>query len=249
MFNWIIGLFQKPPVVVAPLPESPELIAFKKEQYRQAMAAFRDIVNKENEQRREIAEAADIKCPKCDNTEGVVDNIIRVKGEINGSGSGSIFGFSSHIHGSIDTNPVNTCPKCGNQWKKSVLYLTDQSVYTEMRIEHLHYAIDGLKGVDKTTFDPNDIREKCNSLEEKKAEALKNAEYWKTEAIAIWNPYCIEVIQEIAKLSRRYYEREEQVLERFNTKDMQKYLGLQTASEMMAEANGNGCCARNATIV
>lgn len=56
-------------------------------------------------------------CPKCKNEE-VVDKISRVQGS--GSVHGSLFLGTGSIYGEseIDTNEVNHCNKCGNQWKK-----------------------------------------------------------------------------------------------------------------------------------
>lgn len=52
-------------------------------------------------------------CPNCRST-NIVDKISRVQGNVSGSfvwGSGSLSGES-------DTNEVNHCNGCGNQWKK-----------------------------------------------------------------------------------------------------------------------------------
>lgn len=57
------------------------------------------------------------KCPNCRDS-SIVNKIARVEGSgyVSGSfalGFGSVYGSSS-----IDTNEVNHCNKCGNQWKK-----------------------------------------------------------------------------------------------------------------------------------
>lgn len=69
---------------------------------------------KEEEKRKKDKDSI---CPKCDGKE-IVDKISRVEGSgsVSGSfrwGGGSIYGSSS-----TDTNEVNHCNKCGNQWKK-----------------------------------------------------------------------------------------------------------------------------------
>lgn len=57
------------------------------------------------------------KCPNCRDS-SIVNKIARVEGSgyVSGSfalGFGSVYGSSS-----LDTNEVNHCNKCGNQWKK-----------------------------------------------------------------------------------------------------------------------------------
>lgn len=56
-------------------------------------------------------------CPNCNSTT-VVNKISRVQGSGNISGSFSLFGGGLYGSGSIDTNEVNHCNSCGNEWKK-----------------------------------------------------------------------------------------------------------------------------------
>ena len=62
----------------------------------------------------------DGQCPKCQaHIEHIVDKIRHVQGT--GKVDGSIKIFNGYILGNvtIDTNEVNHCNKCGNEWKKS----------------------------------------------------------------------------------------------------------------------------------
>jgi transcription elongation factor Elf1 len=52
-------------------------------------------------------------CPHCGKKD-IVNKITRVRGE--GSVSGNLFGFSGDSN--TDTNEVNHCNNCGNQWYK-----------------------------------------------------------------------------------------------------------------------------------
>lgn len=70
-----------------------------------------------NEEDRKRQNDMDTVCQKCKGKE-IVNKISRVEGSgyVDGSfmlGCGSIYGSST-----TDTNEVNHCNKCGNQWKK-----------------------------------------------------------------------------------------------------------------------------------
>jgi len=69
----------------------------------------------DNERKREVEKNSN--CPNCKGKK-IVNKISRVEGSgyVSGSfiyGSGSIYGSSK-----TDTNEVNHCNDCGNQWKK-----------------------------------------------------------------------------------------------------------------------------------
>lgn len=70
-----------------------------------------------NDKERDRKKEKDSKCPICGDTT-IVNKIARVEGS--GYVSGSMSWGGGYIHGSssTDTNEVNHCNKCGNQWKK-----------------------------------------------------------------------------------------------------------------------------------
>lgn len=104
----------------------------------------------------------DSKCPLCGNTK-IVNKISRVEGhgEVNGSfslGFGSVYGSMD-----IDTNDVNHCSSCGNQWKK---YKINYKSNSKM-LEHFLYCIDThIEG--KYSF----ADDTYNNLKEFKAETI-----------------------------------------------------------------------------
>lgn len=76
-----------------------------------------DFSLKYNNEDRITQKNRDSKCPNCRASE-IVNKITRVEGSgyVSGSfilGGGSVYGSST-----TDTNEVNHCNKCGNQWKK-----------------------------------------------------------------------------------------------------------------------------------
>lgn len=125
-------------------------------------------------------------CPKCKSTK-VVDKISQLKGEINGSSSGSgytsIFGGSYHssgsIRGSIDTLEINKCNECGNEWKKT------------------HYNHFGT-----TSFDTK-LRYLRHSVEFFVKDEDANESYLVKEAREFWSGVRIDIMKEI--VHRTYY--------------------------------------------
>jgi len=70
-------------------------------------------------------------CPKCGaESESIVNKIRQVKGEIDGD---FIFGFGS-VDGEIDTESVNHCNKCGNEWEKQEMSRSDAREATMSQI-------------------------------------------------------------------------------------------------------------------
>lgn len=102
----------------------------------------KEYANKHNRDQYKYKEEIDDICPKCKNKE-IVNKITRVEGDgyVSGSfrfGSGSIYGSSK-----IDTNEVNHCNKCGNQWKKyNVSYKWDEDIIVDW-LNDLNYVYEG----------------------------------------------------------------------------------------------------------
>ena len=75
------------------------------------MAEEKSTINYKNEYDREKKHNSI--CPNCGGTD-IVNKITRVEGNV----SGSFIWGNGGIYGHTDTNDVNNCNKCGNQWKK-----------------------------------------------------------------------------------------------------------------------------------
>ena len=104
----------------------------------------------------------DGKCPLCGNTK-VVNKISRVQGHGDVYGSFSL-GFGS-VSGSmdIDTNDVNHCSSCGNQWKKYKISYKSNSKMLAHYLDSIETHIEG-----KYTF----CEAVFNKLKEFKAETI-----------------------------------------------------------------------------
>ena len=143
----------------------------------------------EYEKRKEEAEKKNSKCPKCGST-NVINHIKRTKGEIHGSGtihgssssSYSLFYSSNHsylsgrskIDGELDTLPVNKCADCGNEWaiekakyEEPINIFSYSSTYSGQLFRRLEEYVE-------MQYNPNDVTEECNSLEEKREKYIKN---------------------------------------------------------------------------
>ena len=170
-----------------------EDIAKKKKAYQERKTKITAFLNDYHEKefqkrkeryqlREELAEKHNSECPKCKST-NVVNHIKRTKGEIHGnshsnsyiSSSNFFLGSSSYsssnrigkIDGQLDTYPVNKCNDCGHEWKieeaewpevydKFSAYSSNPRFFFNLIYDYL-----------KLEYDPEDITEECNSLEEK----------------------------------------------------------------------------------
>lgn len=120
----------------------------------------------ENQEQKDNKNARDGQCPKCkDKT--IVDKIRQVQGK--GNVGGNLFGVNGSL--SIDTDEVNHCNKCGNEWKKF-------KIKTIGRTDILTVALNYLGEIRK---DPE--RNKKMS--------------WKMETIQVFDGCCAEAIDSL----------------------------------------------------
>ena len=112
-------------------------------------------------------------CSHCNKKTDIVNKIARVEGS--GSVSGSFYFGSGSVYGSssTDTNEVNHCNKCGNQWKKHELKYKDQREFLGEWMDNIY-----------TSFEKNDYifpQKTIDLLKEFHAESIykifKNVEY------------------------------------------------------------------------
>ena len=131
------------------------------------------------QKRQKRAEETNGACPHC-GSKNVVHNIRRGKGELHGEGRYSnkgaytIFGGYSYgsgggkIDGSYDTLPVNKCQDCGNEWNIAAAeYPEDENAFNYHRSTKPKALLYAVINYYKVKFDPNDVKDECNSLEEK----------------------------------------------------------------------------------
>jgi hypothetical protein len=219
-----------PPV---PEVESPELIALKKAQYQAMLAKARKESYDRYERDKIEHEKSNSICPKCGH-DMVVDHIQRIQGKIDGHMGGSIFGFGGSIHGSMDTNEVNFCTKCTHQWKKGELtnwggYSVIESYVSWLRIAISHHI--NLKDI---TFDPTDITQTFNSLEEKCENAVKTYNELCERAYKFWGDTSIEVIHQFVLEDRLSYSNKDYYIDKyFPTSVLHDGLGYKYAKEML----------------
>jgi ribosomal protein S27AE len=144
-----------------------------------------DIAKEYVDEKNEMIDKENSICPKC-GSQNVINHIKRVKGEVHGGGSHSSYSYASHIlfggsyihnsygsskiDGELDTFPVNKCKDCGNEWalkeKKTVYeYKNDDfSRYDSIAPGYLFSRVEEYFGM---KYDPYDVTEKFNSLQEK----------------------------------------------------------------------------------
>lgn len=148
-----------------------------------------EISSKYNSERRERVEKENSVCPKC-GSKNVVQKVIRGKGEIHGKGSSSISGSigggllgiggslygsgNSKIDGEFDTYPVNRCKDCEHEWNvtefERIDATDDFSKYGSISPGYLYRRIEEYY---EMKYDPKDVKEECNSLEEKREKFCK----------------------------------------------------------------------------
>lgn len=213
-----------------------------REEYNSLMVKRKNIINIEIKALEELTcrEASDYndkqmsedssknnKCPKCSSTD-IVEKISRVNGSISGSGSGSfVFGcgsFDSRTSGSTDTAPVNSCRHCGNEWYKSATTRKWGCDILKERIKLIIWLLKDYDDLENIKYNPDDIDEIYNSLEEKQKalrDNFKNHKWYMDDFKKTWKGISIDTIEYLfkEKLYDNYY------LESFN-KYFKKYPNL-----------------------
>ena len=146
-------------------------------------------ISEYNQKRLEKIEKENSVCPKC-GSKNIINKIKRAKGEVHGdshtystsSYSSFLFGSSSYssshsnskIDGELDTFPVNKCKDCGNEWNVKTFekckVIDDFSQRDSYVPGFLRRRIDEYL---EMKYDPSDLTDPCNSLEEKKEAFIK----------------------------------------------------------------------------
>jgi DNA-directed RNA polymerase subunit M/transcription elongation factor TFIIS len=126
---------------------SPEQIALLTADEELVMERCGNINKTYHERENRLQENHDSKCPNCHTTkENIVNKIREVhgEGEVDGDFSSNLFFGSGSVHGSmkIDTDEVNHCNKCGNEWKK---YNKDHQWISDVLKDGLTYTADLIK--------------------------------------------------------------------------------------------------------
>lgn len=111
--------------------------------------------SEQDQSNREYVNRYNSRCPKCGASGqlDVVDKIRQVQGDGEVSGSFSL-GFGS-VYGSmeIDTNEVNHCNKCGNEWKKEKRRYTSHKKVIAEWLNELETHLEGKYTYAKRTVD------------------------------------------------------------------------------------------------
>lgn len=122
-------------------------------------------------------------CPKC-GANSIIHNIKRTKGEVHGEGkfshtSRSSGGFlwgsassyaqgSSKVDGEMDTYPVNKCTVCGHEWFiENAERPKSRSIFSDYETSCPGFLARNYLRYVELKYNPDDIREECDSLEEK----------------------------------------------------------------------------------
>ncbi len=160
-------------------------------------------------------------CPKCQ-SKNVTDRITRQQSSLDGKISGYswsalTFGEGS-INGSIkgksDTNEVNKCKDCEHEWKKHEMVYESNRDILQNKIRNVIMVLQLHYDANTCTFNALDVKEKYNSLDEKKAALITEAVTdWRIKVITeFWSGISIDafrllVIDKLASHWHDYYEK------------------------------------------
>jgi hypothetical protein len=129
------------------------------------------IADKENQDQLESRKSRDGRCPHCKEQNDIVDKIAHVQGK--GNTSGNLFGVSGHVL--VDTEAVNHCNKCGNEWKKfKIKSITRTDI---LRVAFNYYG--------KLLNDPEQTKFS-----------------WKVETVKVFDDCCAEAIDNLRFVNR-----------------------------------------------
>ena len=165
---------------------SEENKALLKQQYKsleEDLSKQWDVIREKN---RKKVEEINSKCPKCGSNK--VNN------------GGSLYG-SGRIDGKLDTNPVNKCNDCQNEWqiaKNDYSYgRKTMEDLAEMACSFLDHCYDAYHGDVK--FDPNNLKENFATEEDKRKSLIEELpKYWRGRELKDFtSKYSIELVQYI----------------------------------------------------
>ena len=132
--------------------------------------------DKDYEEQKEANDKLNNTCPHC-NSNDIIQLIKRIKG--NSQNSSYNFGSYSHYnsYGNLDTFVVNKCKSCGNEWYHVETKKDDIDCYDPFQQFNepglLYRAI--LEYME-AKYNPYDITEKANSIEEKRENIARKAQ-------------------------------------------------------------------------
>lgn len=153
--------------------------------------AFEAKAKEEYEKELKEVEERNSTCPKC-GSKNVVHKVKRTKGEIHGEGhtssygsiGGSLFGLAgslcstghSKIDGELDTLQINRCKDCEEEWNIEEVEAPSYYGYAFSQYDSFApgFLFRRLKDYFKLKYDPYDVKNKCNSLEEMQQEFLEH---------------------------------------------------------------------------
>lgn len=239
LITWFKKIFgAKPAPVVEKKKEfTDKQLAFLKIQYKKLIEHASKLSAKKSKEQLKNIEEKNSKCPKC-KSKNVNDRIKRFEGKIDGKSSGysSAFGgnySSGSIHGTFDTNEVNKCNDCENEWKKEKItncFYSGEIIENQLRI--IGQFSRKLKNSRNATWDKNDLKEQYNSLEEKRAAMLKDVAEcdWACSIKLFWSDYPIELIDEMAEERLLDYDKRHWS-ESYDYSAMREILKLRTIDE------------------
>jgi hypothetical protein len=172
-----------------------------KQQFSEIDKYFDGKATEKNSDGRSRSQKTNSTCPKCSGT-NVNHRIKRVQGKVDGDVHGSSFLFSGSLsgslHGEMDTNEVNKCNDCQNEWKVNDYKYTYGSELRESSIDRIYYYFYWIEKAKNVEFDKNNLSEKFSSLEEKRKFEMDKAlnDSWSIREIKkVWGGYSIELFE------------------------------------------------------
>lgn len=174
-----------------------------KQQYAEIKKYFYEKSTKNNNDNISRCQKINSICPKCNST-NVNHRIKRIQGKVDVYGSSfPLFGnLSNSLYGEIDTNEINKCNDCQNEWKVDDYKYSGPHEFMKYSIKIIYYYFYWIKKCRKVDFDKNNLSEIFSSYEEKKKYEMNEAinDSWSIREIKeIWGKYSIELFEYIFK--------------------------------------------------
>jgi len=179
--NLLHKLFVKSKVADAPESTIDESIIIS--EIRQISNKLQKEADDTNDYYRKSREEINSTCPSCKG-KNVSKRFKKFEGKINGSthgysSSALTFGsgyLSGSIRGDFDTKEINKCNDCENEWEIAKFMYTTIADEKDRLARLLVYYLKNYHEAENVNYNPYDIGERYNSLEEKQTELFKIAE-------------------------------------------------------------------------
>jgi hypothetical protein len=208
-------------------------------QYAQVIHFMQMEADQINKKAEEEAQAHNSVCQKCD-SRNVNDRIKRVQGDIQVSVSTSSSSFYSSsysssnasVKGEIDTNEINKCNDCENEWKKQEMKPMEYSTLLSFKLQKIQYYIRAVQLSKTAELDKTNLSETFATVEEKRNFLKEAADKKYENDLLFWKSYSIELVHNLA--SKFFWDYESRYWSRVCTEEaLRNVVGLKSVKEFV----------------